>query len=376
MTDPTDLKPFRIALSDSASFLERVRSIKRALDVDFEWYPYDTLSNLSHMSDLLSTLDGDLVDYLPNSVALDIGCGDGEVALFLESCGFSVEAIDFVHTNHNGLRGARRLIGALGSMVRLHNLDLDTGIEFPVGDAGLAVCLGLLYHLKNPHAFLERLARSCHYCILSTKLLTSLQNAPSSLDSLPIGYLVDSAELNDDDSNYWVFTESGLARLLDRAGWVVLATSTLESPVRVFDKSPFRVDKRAFMVLCSKVGLRSVRLLNGWYGVDGSGWRWTAPTFSFLIPAPASPSRIICLDTYIPSGIYNCAALTTTIDGEPAQAQVLDMTEFSTIRIPVPATLGGRTSLSVECTLSHPVRMEPDKRELGLLIGALYCSEG
>lgn len=370
----TEAPSFSSALDGSWSFQSHIRSIKTSLDVSFEWYPYETLSNLPHISALLRNIDGDLVDYLPNRLLMDIGCGDGEIALFFESLGFNVEAIDFARSNHNGLCGVRALIGALGSKVRLHDLDLDSLGELPVRDAGLAVCLGLLYHLKNPFAFMERLAHSCHYCILSTRLLSSLPTAPGRLDSLPIGYLVDTFELNGDDSNYWLFSESGLMRLINRSGWVVLASSTLESERNELVKSPCITDKRIFLLLASKVDLRGFRMLKGWYGEDSAGWRWTAPAFSFIIPAPMKTPREVCLDVYLPPEIYHSVRFVTEIEGVPAYDQALDFLEFTTLRIAVPASLDGRASLTVECSLSRPVRVAPDKRDLGLLVGGVYCA--
>jgi hypothetical protein len=39
---------------------------------------------------------------------------------------------------------------------------------------------------------------------------------------LPVGYLVDPAETNNDPTNYWIFSATGLDRLVRRAGWTVL----------------------------------------------------------------------------------------------------------------------------------------------------------
>lgn len=374
MTKTPDRLSLSSALDQNVLFLEKIRSLKTSLSASFDWYPYESLSNLLHISKLLREIDGDLIDYLPNRLLMDIGCGDGEIALYFESIGFTVDAIDFAPSNHNGLQGARALIDAIGSRVRLHDVDLDRLADLPVQDAGLALCLGLLYHLKNPYGFMERLAHSCHYCILSTRLLSAHKNAPSFLDRMPIAYLLDASELNSDDSNYWLFTEAGLIRLLNRSGWVVLASSTFESTQGEPDASPCVTDKRVYMLLASKVEFRGVRLLKGWHCTDRAGWRWTAPVFSFMVVAPATPYRVINIDAYFPPGIYHSARLVAAIEGAPAVEIDLDQVEFTTVRIPVPTTLDGRTFLTVECSLSRPIRMEPDKRALGLLVGSVYCT--
>lgn len=352
------------ALDESAAFQCRLKSVKESLAVDFPWYPYESLSNLTHLSALLRKLDGDLFDWLPNRSLMDIGCADGELSLLFESLGFSVDAIDHAPSNHNRLEGARALIQATGSGVRLHDLDLDGGGELPAPEAGLVLCLGLLYHLKNPFLFLERLARHSHYCLLSTKLLTHLPGISNSMDAQPLAYLLDSSELNNDDSNFWLFTGAALSRLLHRSGWRVLASLELEADA----------DRRVFMALGSRAGLRSIRLLNGWYGREETGWRWTAPAFSFLIPAVAGAAQELCLETYIPPELNGSRSLRTLIEGEFAADCPLDGEEFHTLRIPVPGHLRSRSSLSVECVLSSPVRWGADKRDLGLLLGDIYCS--
>lgn len=160
---------------------------------------------------------------------MDIGCADAELSLFFERLGFSADAVDHASSNHNRLEGARALIRAAGSAVRVRDLDLDRGGELPAPEAGLVLCLGLLYHLKKPFLFLERLAQHSHYCLFNTKLLTNVPAMAAAVDSQPLAYLLDSAELNGDDSNFWLFTRAALARLLHRTGRRVLASLELEA---------------------------------------------------------------------------------------------------------------------------------------------------
>src|SRR6266478_3030580 len=77
---------------------------------------------------------------------------------------------------------------------------------------------GLLYHLKNPFQLLEYTAQISRYCVLTTRIA---QRTPLGVDMKgeAIAYLVDPEELNDDATNYWIFSEQGLRRLLKRAGW-------------------------------------------------------------------------------------------------------------------------------------------------------------
>ena len=90
---------------------------------------------------------------------LDFGCADGDLAFFLESLGLKVLTFDHVRTNHNGMMGVRALKQALNSNVEIHELDLDNNFEIPEGRFGLALVLGILYHLKNPFYVLETISK-------------------------------------------------------------------------------------------------------------------------------------------------------------------------------------------------------------------------
>ena len=39
----------------------------------------------------------------------------------------------------------------------------------------------------------------------------------------PIAYLLGPRECNDDYTNYWIYTDEGLKRLIDRTGWSLLS---------------------------------------------------------------------------------------------------------------------------------------------------------
>jgi tRNA (mo5U34)-methyltransferase len=84
-----------------------------------------------------------------------------------------------------------------------------------------SICVGLLYHLKNPYAFIESLARITRYCIVQTWIFTQLSPETTNL-SQSVAYLLDDRELNDDPSNYWMFSDVALTRLFRRCGLEVL----------------------------------------------------------------------------------------------------------------------------------------------------------
>jgi len=84
---------------------------------------------------------------------------------------------------------------------------------------GLVLFLGLLYHLKNPFYVLERFSRVSPWVVLSTRVAREAKQDGTRLEHLPVAYLLDSDECNNDATNYWIFTPTGLRRLLSRVGW-------------------------------------------------------------------------------------------------------------------------------------------------------------
>src|SRR5277367_4003365 len=127
-------------------FQRKVRDIQAALSpVDFEWYPCGTLSNFIHLDRLLTGANRSI--FSGKKRVLDVGCQDGELAFCLEAAGHEVTAIDHPTYSHNGMRGVQTLKGALGSSVRLLDIDLDRQFDLSPDSYDVAVALGLLYHL-------------------------------------------------------------------------------------------------------------------------------------------------------------------------------------------------------------------------------------
>jgi hypothetical protein len=180
----------------------------------------------------------------------------------MESLGCAADAVDFPATNFNGCRGMRALKAALTSEVNIHEVDLDTRFDLPGERYGLAFFLGILYHLKNPFGALESLARCARYAVISTRVTrynlahssrgsSNLNTIRVDLSTIPVAYLVDRHETNDDSTNYWMFSEVGLRRILDRAGWEILDFMTVGNVIQS-DPATNQGDERAFCLVRSK----------------------------------------------------------------------------------------------------------------------------
>ncbi len=241
-------------------FMRALEEKKKALAPSaFSWYPYGTLHNFSNLDALLTGQHRLLLDSVGDEPIVDIGCADGDLAFFLESLGCKVRVTDYGPTNYNGMQGVRLLKNSLSSSVEIHETDLDAQFTLPQETYNLAFLLGTLYHLKNPYYLLETLARSAKYCLVSTRVakfnrrsygVTSPERI--NFSQAAVAYLLDEGEANNDSTNYWIFSDAGLRRILKRTNWEICdylnVGNTLES-----DPASVEGDERVFCLIKSRL---------------------------------------------------------------------------------------------------------------------------
>src|SRR5215469_9669930 len=203
----------------AADFRESLRRAKAQSGAGFEWYRYDSLSNVSHIAEFLTA---DLESAARHKGVLDLGCGDGDLSFYFESLGCEVTSVDHPGPNHNGMRGVRLLRKVLNSRIDLREADIDS--HFPNFERrfGLCLLLGVLYHLKNPFYVLENIAAIADFCILSTRIARNFPKIGRIPERVACAYLLGPGELNQDNSNFWIFSEAGLKRVVERSGWRVI----------------------------------------------------------------------------------------------------------------------------------------------------------
>ena len=215
------------------------------------WYPYATLRNLPVLERLLVEGGLDLLELCRGKYGrvADIGAADGDLAFFLEELGFSVDAVDNEFTNFNKLDGARILKEALNSSVTIRSIDLDSRFEPFAEEYDAVFLLGVLYHLKNPFYILETLAQVTKYCFLSTRIARQTADGVP-LANYPLAYLLAPDECNNDSTNFWIFSDEALRRLIHRTGWGILAYTTIGETNNSTPADPNH-DERVFCVLKS-----------------------------------------------------------------------------------------------------------------------------
>ena len=276
-------------LKQAGAFGRKLKQARESVRADFEWYPYDTLSSFWHVEKLLTGPNRGLIAPQPpdgrRARVLDFGSQDGELAFFLESLGYQVDAADHPAYNHNGMRGIRALKQALGSGVGIQEIDADRPFVLPRDTYDLVLFLGILYHLRNPFYVLEELARHARHMLLSTRIARCYPGGERMPDGLPIAYLLKEYQLNRDSTNYFIFSEPALRIVLERAHWDVCDFTTLGA---TGPSEPIRLDRdeRAFCYAQSRYdSLANLELLRGWHELEDTGWRWTERTFSVRLRA-------------------------------------------------------------------------------------------
>jgi 2-polyprenyl-3-methyl-5-hydroxy-6-metoxy-1,4-benzoquinol methylase len=267
----------------------------------FDWYPHDTLGNVVAIEQLVGPEVSQLVELAGGEPVLDAGCADGDLAFLLESLGCEVHAIDDPVNNYNAMLGVRALASALASKVRVEAADLDAQFALPSASYGLALVLGLLYHLKNPFYVMERISRHARHCLVSTAITDYVPGLYETVTGTSVTYLADVYEVNRDSTNYWFFSDAGFRRLLSRANWDIVSYYLTGGEG---ESGPGAIGaKRAFCLARSRYPRDGAVVLlgRGWHEAEQGGWRWTERRFSMrLTSSVVGGTGEIRMDLYVP----------------------------------------------------------------------------
>lgn len=355
-------------LIDSANRMrERIVALQAQRGpANWEWYPYDSLANVQHLVTLLGDSTSATLTELSGGLPwLDAGCGDGHMSFWLESLGFTVHAMDNHATHHNTMRGVEWLADRLGSHVEIRRGDVDEGDPLPGTGYGVALCMGLLYHLKNPYLLLERLARASRYVIVSTLIRDRIPGVTTS--DLPLAWLLDATELNADDSNYWLFTRAALLRVFARCHLDVRTFVVLGADAQLPG------GQRILCILKSCYGAFGAELIDGVYEAEDRGWRWTARTFRVRVDAGGKPARLRC-EMFVPEAVARGGPLGVSLRAgdHEARRQVLDREGIAVCEVDVPA---GPGECIVTVEFDRAIR-DPNGsgRELGVILSRAYLA--
>lgn len=97
---------------------------------------------------------------------------------------------------------------------------------------------------------LEKLSNYAEYLLISTRVAKYTPDG-TNISELPISYLVGPDETNNDSTNYWIFSNAGLKRLFDRAGWDVIGLNNVGDTINSNPRDSNH-DERSFALLKNK----------------------------------------------------------------------------------------------------------------------------
>ena len=241
-----------IIKNKALAFNDELLEIKKGLSPKlFSWYPYGSMHNFVHLDKLLTKNNRNILDPKKFRNILDIGAADGDNSFFLEKLGFDVDIIENAPTNYNALQGAKLLKKYFESSVNIFEINLDSQFKFPNKTYDLVFFLGTLYHLKSPFFILEQMSKLSKYCFLSTRITKFAPDKKTNLSDFSLAYLVDETETNNDPTNYWIFTQTGLRRLLKRTGWDIVDYISAGNK-KTSDPATLEGDERSFCLIKSK----------------------------------------------------------------------------------------------------------------------------
>jgi hypothetical protein len=269
----------KTTLLDSArKFLERrtelynlVINLPEYITSGATLYPHDIISNnFPIIIDLLQASgSSDFLREKDIETVLDVGGANGDLSFVFAGAGFETTLIDLSISYERSPLVASLVNLQLGANVRVvdHSVDgyfdYNDLMEHTVNSGqfshdshsevfGLVICFGLLYHLKNPLAFLESVSKICRYCILGTWLMSYLPDNITRVRDAPLTYFLGPGELNNDASNYWVFTDASFRRLAERAGFsIVCSVSAFGREDKISNPVDINYLERGFLLLRS-----------------------------------------------------------------------------------------------------------------------------
>jgi hypothetical protein len=349
----------RDVIRQALEFQELLKRAKAEIELEPPgWYPWDSFGTLTLLDGLLTGRRRWPVALAGSDPVLDIGCGDGDLAFLFETLGCRVCAVDCPPANYNRMRGVDALKTALQSSVRIEALDVDRDFRLPVRRCGLALMLGVLYHLKNPLGVLESLAAQAHYCLLSTAVTRFAPDRQIDVSATPAAFLAGRDGLRGDETNYWIFSETGLRTLVDRAGWEVRDWMVSRDAGSILWGT--QADERVFCLLESRALPPPPRtqLAEGWHVLENGAWRWTARRFSIAVEPGY---RLLRLRVTVPQTLETPLALTVA-----AKAHTFPRPGDYECVVPLERSV---KEMLVECEVDRVLKPDAvDGRERGIIV--------
>lgn len=210
------------------------REVQALVDSIAHWYHRISLTHgivtpgVNDTQGCLALLD--LPTNLSGMRVLDIGARDGFYSFECERRGADVVAIDYMSPEQTGFPVARKILNARVDLTQenLYRLRPETW-----GTFDLVLCLGVLYHLRDPLWALDILrSLTRRRLILETHVIDeavllpdgtkrALEEVAPQLSHVPLLQFYPRNSLNNDYTNYWGANMCGVAAILAEANFRV-----------------------------------------------------------------------------------------------------------------------------------------------------------
>lgn len=193
----------------------------------------------------------------------DVGASNGYFSFEARKRGARVVAFDFRHKDNSGF-GLAQYINGIDD-IEHHQINvLDINRE-KFGQFDITLCLGLLYHTSDPYMALARCADLTGKRLLIESYCLD-RIAPKALRQEPIMRFISDptrfpqyGNVNNDSSNFWVFTSLCLQRMTEDLGFRVKRLDVRDD--RVFidaERVLFDEEKTRLSVAYGRVPLKPV----------------------------------------------------------------------------------------------------------------------
>ncbi len=167
---------------------------------------------------------------------LDLGARDGFFSFAMERRGAAeVVAVDYMPAERTGFGVLREIFD---SRVRWFTDNVYDVTPEKYGTFDLVLCLGLLYHLRNPLLALDRVRDVCirdlfieshvldRHVVADDGSVATLSEVAPHLADAPLAQFYGARQLNNDPTNWWAPTTTCLRRMLEATNFTVLAADT------------------------------------------------------------------------------------------------------------------------------------------------------
>jgi tRNA (mo5U34)-methyltransferase len=162
---------------------------------------------------------------------LDVGARDGYFSFLCEQRGAAeVVAVDHAAESETGFPILKEIFN---SKVQWHTANVYDVTPERFGEFDVVLCLGLLYHLRNPLLALDTLRRVCRRDLYVTSHVVDsgfiladgssvpLEDVSPKLGDVPVMRFYPRNELSNDFTNWWGFNSLCLRRMIESANFRV-----------------------------------------------------------------------------------------------------------------------------------------------------------